>query len=116
VQLTQWSSQHKPPFFSGREDVLPSASMGFINIESDGKHKNRHNEELLFLLKLLQQAGCKYFLTHHVKDGGMTKSLPLMLDHKWYDLSYVSSDGEIFLIEIMRLRKIFVENPEKVVL
>jgi hypothetical protein len=93
-----------------REDVLPSAKMGFLNVTTDGKRKDRHNKELLLLLRLLQQAGCCHYLLHHVKDAGMTKSLPLQQENKWYDLSYVSEDGEIFLVEVMRTGLIYAEN------
>lgn len=48
---------------------------------------------------------------HHVRDAGMTYDLPLTLDGKWYDISYVAPDGEIFLVEIMRTRKIY--DPTK---
>jgi len=84
--------------------------MGFLNISTDGKRKDRHNKELLLILRLLQQAGCCHYLLHHVKDAGMTKGLPLQLAGKWYDLSYVSEDGEIFLVEIMRAGQIYAEN------
>jgi hypothetical protein len=86
--------------------------MGFLNVSTDGKRKDRHNKEVLLVLKLLQKAGCCHYLLHHVKDAGMTKSLPLQIGNKWYDLSYVSEDGEIFLVEIMRIGEIFVQNDD----
>jgi len=48
---------------------------------------------------------------HHVRDAGMTRDLPLTLDGKWYDISYVAPDGEVFLVEIMRTRLIY--DPTK---
>ena len=93
--------------------MLPSAKLGFLNVSTDGKRKNRHNKELLLLLRLLQQAGCCHYLLHHVKDAGMNKSLPLQLAGKWYDLSYVSEDGEIFLVEIMRAGILYADDDEE---
>jgi len=92
--------------------VLPSAKLPFLNIKTDGKRKDRHNREILLFLKLLQDAGCVHYLAHHVNDAGMTKILPLTLAGKWYDLSYVSQDGEIFMVEIMRAGKIFVDDAD----
>lgn len=39
----------------------------------------------------------------------MNKALPLSIDGKWYDISYVAPDGEIFMIEIMRVK--FARGP-----
>ena len=87
--------------------MLPSASLGFLNVKTDGRRKNRHNEEILFFSRLLQSAGVKDFCLHHVNDAGMNRALPLTIGNKWYDIAYVSGDGEIFLVEIMRLRTIY---------
>ena len=84
--------------------MLPSASLPFLNVNTDGRRKDRHNREILFLLRLLLEAGEKDYCLHHVDDAGMNRELPLMLDGRWYDISYVAPDGEIFLIEVMRLR------------
>ena len=92
--------------------MLPSAKLPFLNVTTDGKRKDRHNKEILLLLKLLQGAGCVHYLAHHVKDAGMTKALPLTLEGKWYDFSYVSHDGEIFMVEIMRVRKFFTDDMD----
>jgi hypothetical protein len=87
--------------------VLPSAKLGFLNVKTDGRKKTRHNQEILFILDLLLTAGIKDYCVHHVDEAGMNKALPLTLAGKWYDISYVAPDGEIFLIEVMRLRKCF---------
>lgn len=84
--------------------MLPSANCTFLNVGTDGRKKDRHNKEILFLAKLLRSAGVSDYCLHHVKDGGMNKALPLTLAGKWYDISYVSPDGEVFMIEIMRVK------------
>ena len=89
--------------------MLPSSVIPFVNVSTDGKKKDRHNSELLFWSRLLQRAGVKDFCMHHVNDAGMNKNLPLSIDGKWYDISYVAPDGEIFLVEIMRLK--FARGP-----
>ena len=92
--------------------MLPSAKLGFLNVKTDGRKKTRHNQEILFFLNLLLSAGVKDYCVHHVTEAGMNRSLPLTLAGKWYDISYVAPDGEIFLVEIMRLRKYY--DPEYV--
>lgn len=84
--------------------MLPSSKLGFLNVKTDGRRKHRHNEEILFVSRLLQGAGITDYCLHHVNDAGMNKDLPLCLDGKWYDISYIAPDGEVFLIEIMRVR------------
>ena len=91
--------------------MLPSSVVPFVNIATDGKRKDRHNREILFFSRLLREAGTKKMCLHHVRDAGMDQDLPLTLNGKWYDISYVAPDGEIFLIEIMRTRKIY--DPAK---
>lgn len=34
----------------------------------------------------------------------MNHSLPLSIDGKWYDIAYEAPDGELFLVEVMRLK------------
>jgi hypothetical protein len=89
--------------------VLPSSLLPFLNVSTDGKKKNRHNREVLLIARLLQNTGVKDFCLHHVNDAGMNKNLPLSLNGRWYDIAYVSEDGEVFLIEVMRLR--FARGP-----
>ena len=110
---TQWSSRPNPLFFLERDDVLPSAKLGFLNIKTDGKRKDRHNKELLFWLERLLDAGCIHYSLHHLREAGCTKSLPLQLGGKWYDLSYVAEDGEIFLVEIMRAGVLYCDDDEE---
>jgi hypothetical protein len=84
--------------------LLPSSKIPFLNVKTDGRAKARHNREILYVLGLLRKSGITDYCLHHIDDAGMDKSLPLSLKGKWYDISYVSGDGEIFLVEIMRLR------------
>jgi predicted lactoylglutathione lyase len=84
--------------------MLPSSRIPFLNVRTDGKAKARHNREILFVLAQLRQAGITDYCLHHIDDAGMDRALPLTLNNKWYDISYVAPDGEIFLIEIMRTR------------
>lgn len=87
--------------------MLPSANLPFLNVKTDGKAKDRHNREVLFFARLLRAAGIKNLCLHHVDDGGMNRDLPLTFKGKWYDVVYVSPDGEIFMVEIMRVRQLF---------
>lgn len=41
---------------------------------------------------------------HHIDDVGLNKLIPLKIGKKIYDFSYVSRDGEMFLIEVMRIQ------------
>jgi hypothetical protein len=84
--------------------VLPSSKIPFLNIRTDGRKKDRHNREILWLSSLLLRAGVKDYCLHHVDEAGMNRALPLTLAGKWYDIAYVAPDGEIFMIEIMRTR------------
>lgn len=94
--------------------MLPSAKMGFLNVVTDGKKKDRHNKELLFWFEKLLDSGCCHYCLHHINEAGMNKTLPLQYKGRWYDLSYVAEDGEIFLVEIMRAGVIFCENDDEV--
>lgn len=84
--------------------MLPSAKIGFLNVPTDGRKKDRHNREILFLARILAAAGVTDYCLHHVRDGGMNKALPLTLAGKWYDICYVAPDGEVFMLELMRVR------------
>lgn len=81
---------------------IPSSFLPLLSVNTDGKAKDRHNREVSFVLRALQKAGIKTYSLHHIRDGGVEKSLPLMKAGKWYDISYVSGDGEIILVEVMR--------------
>ena len=83
--------------------MLPSSTLGFLNVNTDGRRKDRHNREILFLLRLLRQAGLRDIGAHHVDDAGLNKDLPLTLAGKWYDIVYVAPDGEVFMLELMRV-------------
>lgn len=93
--------------------MLPSSVLPFLNVSTDGKAKDRHNEEVLFFSRLLRAAGVRELCLHHIDEAGMNRDLPLTLAGKWYDLVYVSQDGEVFLIEVMRARKIYTPGDDK---
>ena len=82
---------------------LPSEVVPLVSVFTDGRSKDRHNREVMRLLHLLREDGVKIFNVHHVRDGGLEKELPIALDGRFYDLSYLSDDGELFLIEVMRV-------------
>lgn len=84
--------------------MLPSSVIPFLNVTTDGRKKDRHNSEVLFFSRLLQKSGVTDFCMHHIKDAGMNHNLPLSINGKWYDIAYVAGDGEVFLIEVMRLK------------
>lgn len=84
--------------------MLPSAKLPFLNVKTDGRKKDRHNKEILFLAQLLHGAGITDYCLHHVNDAGMNKNLPLTLAGKWYDIVYVAPDGEVFMLELMRVK------------
>ena len=84
--------------------MLPSSSLPFLNVATDGKRKDRHNREVLIIARLLRASGVKEICLHHIDDAGMNHALPLSLDGKWYDIAYEAPDGELFLVEVMRLK------------
>lgn len=94
--------------------MLPSAKLPFLNIKTDGRRKNRHNREVLRLLQLLLKDGTTRYCIHHANEAGMDKTLPLTYKEKWYDIVYEAPDGEIFMIEIMRVGQHFsCKTPDK---
>lgn len=84
--------------------MLPSHHLGFLNVPTDGKRKNRHNQEILFLSRLLKKAGIKYLNLHHINDVDLDKFLPVKIGNKIYDITYIAPDGELFMVEIMRIK------------
>jgi len=85
------------------EGVTPSAALPFVNIRTDGKPKLRHANEISFILSLLKLSGVREFRAEHIYDVGYSKEIPTSKNGKVYDIGYKSRDGEIFLIEVMRL-------------
>lgn len=84
--------------------MLPSSRLPFLQINTDGRTKKRHNEEILFWLHQLGKAGINNVGAHHVDDAGLNRDLPLTLAGKWYDIVYEAPDGEVFMIELMRVK------------
>ena len=82
---------------------LPSVVVPLVSVFTDGRSKDRHDREVMRLLRLLRADGVSNYNIHHVRDGGLTKTLPLSLDGRVYDISFISDDGEVFLIELMRV-------------
>lgn len=99
---------------NGGRSFCPSSAFPFFSVATDGKHKKRHHEEVLFLIGLLKKQGMQDYNLHHIDDVGLNKLIPLKIGKKIYDFSYVSRDGEIFLIEVMRIQPITGKPaPEK---
>ena len=93
-----------PPHRKGKErGSLPSLVTPLVSVLTDGRSKSRHNREVVRLLRLLIGDGIRTFNMHHVRDGGLCRELPIALDGRFYDISYLSDDGELFLIEVMRV-------------
>lgn len=83
--------------------LQPSSVVPFLNVKTDGRAKSRHNAEVARVLRLLRADGVKDYRLHHISDVGYDKTLPLSLDGKFYDVAYRNPDGEVFLIEVMRV-------------
>lgn len=83
---------------------LPSAVCPLLNIFTDGRSKDRHNREVMRVLGLLLGDGISRYNVHHIRDGGLEKGIPLFVDGRLYDIGYICPDGELFLIEVMRVR------------
>lgn len=45
----------------------------------------------------------KLYNVHHIRDGGLSTEIPLFIDGRLYDIGYICPDGEVFLIEVMRV-------------
>lgn len=82
---------------------LPSSVMPFLNVRTDGRAKSRHNAEVRRFLGFLRSDGVKDYRLHHINDAGYAADLPISLDGKFYDIAYRAADGEVFLIEVMRV-------------
>ena len=83
--------------------LQPSSVVPLLNVRTDGRAKSRHNAEVARVLRLLRADGVKDYRLHHISDGGYDKTLPISLDGKFYDVAYRDTDGEVFLIEVMRV-------------
>lgn len=55
------------------------------------------------VLRLLRIDGVTDYNVHHIRDAGLSPDLPIALNGKFYDIGYKSRDGEMFLIEVMRV-------------
>ena len=85
--------------------MIPSSAIPFLNVCHDGRHKERHNKEIAFSVGLLKKSGVREYNIAHIDDAGLSKEIPIVLNRKIYDIGYCSSDGEVFLIEIMRVKR-----------
>lgn len=83
--------------------TIRSALFPFLEVRTDGRAKQRHNEEVLRVLGLLKRDGVQSYTLHHIRDAGLSSDLPIALGGKYYDIGYKSRDGEVFLVEIMRV-------------
>lgn len=94
-----------PAKFGEGRAFCPSSSLPFLNVRTDGAHKKRHNDEVMFVIGTLIKNGIKDYNLHHINDANLVKWLPLQKNGKFYDISYINSKGEIILIEVMRLNQ-----------
>lgn len=94
-----------PPLKRVRRAMIASSSYPFLCVCHDGKHKTRHNKEVMFILSLLKKAGVREYNLHHIKDAELSGEIPIVKNRKIYDIGYCSPDGEVFLIEIMRAKR-----------
>jgi hypothetical protein len=81
---------------------LPSSTLSFLSIATDGRCKDEHNRIVLYWISLLRAGGYTRINANHVDEVGLDRSLPLSKNRKQYDISYVDEHGEVILIEIMR--------------
>ena len=86
--------------------MKPSSSFPFLNIKTDGKHKEYHAQLILHAINALRKSGVKNINASHVKDGGLNHRLPLCYKGHRYDLSFMDKHNEIIMIEIMRTYKV----------
>jgi|APCry1669189204_1035204.scaffolds.fasta_scaffold168215_2 hypothetical protein len=86
-----------------KEGRVPSAEMPFVNVLTDGGHKDKHNREVMFVLTALKKAGVKRYNLMHVNDAGLDGSIPMAYQNHFYDIGYMSTEGSLFLIEVMRI-------------
>lgn len=98
-----------PPKKSGTGRAK-SAVLPLLTVSTDGKAKEVHNREVMRVLRLLRADGTKRYILHHVCDGGQDQSIPIALDNKYFDIGYINDDGEIFLVEIMRVTHLGKRN------
>ncbi|MDP2106502.1 MAG: hypothetical protein Q8J76_10960 [Desulfobulbaceae bacterium] len=84
----------------------PSSALCFLSVATDGRQKARHNQEVMFILSLLQKSGIRNHNIAHIDDAGINREIPIAKAGKNFDIGYQSADGEIFLIEVMRLGKV----------
>ncbi len=85
--------------------MIPSSAFPFLLVCTDGAHKERHNDEVMLILSLLKKSGIREYNLHHIRDAGLNREIPIAAGKKIYDIGYCSLDGELFMIEIMRVPK-----------
>jgi hypothetical protein len=86
-----------------KEGKVPSSAIPFLNVQTDGGHKDKHNREVMFVLAALKKAGIKRFNLMHINDVGLDGTLPMAFRGHYYDIGYQSLEGPLFLIEVMRI-------------
>jgi hypothetical protein len=78
----------------------PSSFLPCISIQTDGRRKELHNNEVSDLIRTLRISGIKAINCDHLEDGGKDERLPLAIGRKLYDIAYVSKRDTLVLVEI----------------
>ena len=82
--------------------MLSSCRFPWLNIETDGKPRQRHARLVLDVIGALRASGITDINASHAKDGGYNKRLPLCFKGHRYDIAFLDNSGELILIEVMR--------------
>lgn len=86
-----------------KEGRVPSSILPFLNVKTDGGHKDKHNREVMFVLNSLMDSGITRFNLLHINDAGLDGTIPMAYRGHFYDIGYQSLDGCLFLVEVMRI-------------
>ena len=79
-----------------------SSRFPWLNIQTDGKPRQRHARLVLDVISALRSSGIKNINASHARDGGYNKRLPLCFKKHRYDIAFLDNSGELILIEVMR--------------
>lgn len=77
-----------------------SSAVPFLSIKTDGHRRKHHAKALLYVATLLKRGGSGKLNMHHAVDIDLDKSLPISLNHKYYDITVKGPDGLIILLEV----------------
>lgn len=79
-----------------------SSRFPWLNIHTDGKHKERHARLVLDVISALYASGITDINASHARDGGFNRRLPLCFKGRRYDISFLDRHNELIMIEVMR--------------